>query len=136
MFGWTVKTTDETANVRKSADKAKYDNLRHTAFSLRKDVAATIEPQVGGKPSEEGKPPRTAGQAGHNLRGALWVDVDRYKSSAVIGPRFSVVGKAGHAHEEGGQFRGQTFPERPFMGPALLRNLDRFHRPWAGSVVT
>jgi hypothetical protein len=34
----------------------------------------------------------------------------------------------------GGEFRGHEYPERPFMAPALEKNLDRFAGDWAGSI--
>lgn len=56
------------------------------------------------------------------------------KEGAIIGPRASVVGEAGQAHEFGGEFRGGEFPARPFMAPALENNLDRFAGTWSGSI--
>jgi hypothetical protein len=34
----------------------------------------------------------------------------------------------------GGEFRGHEYPERPYMAPALEKNLDRFAGDWAGSI--
>ena len=46
----------------------------------------------------------------------------------------SVVGQAGAAHEFGGKFYSNDYPERPFMQPALERALPRFAGEWAGSI--
>ena len=56
------------------------------------------------------------------------------KESAVVGPRHSVVGEAGAAHEFGEEFRGTDYPERSYMEPALDANLDRFAASWGGSI--
>jgi hypothetical protein len=64
-----------------------------------------------------------AGEPPHSRRGLLRRAI-RYRvapdrRSVVIGPRFSVVGSAGAAHEHGGKYKGETYPRRPFMGPTL-----------------
>ena len=56
------------------------------------------------------------------------------KQGGVIGPTASVAGQVGGAHEFGGQFRGDQYPERPFMFPALERALPRFAGQWKGSI--
>jgi len=65
---------------------------------------------------------------------AIVYDNDKESDTAVIGPRESVVGTSGEAHEFGGDYKGQDFPERPFMGPALDKNIDRFASSFAGSI--
>jgi hypothetical protein len=52
----------------------------------------------------------------------------------VIGPRESVVGDVGRAHEFGGEFRGEDYPERPFMTPALDETEEAFGSSFAGSL--
>ena len=44
----------------------------------------------------------------------------------MIGPRASIVGEAGRAHEFGDEFRGDDYPERAFMWPALEREAPEF----------
>ena len=78
-----------------------------------------------------------AGQPPHTHKGAQLRRAVRYdatKEDAVIGPMASIVDEAGAAHELGGEFHGQIFDERPFMEPALEKNLDRFHSDWGGSI--
>lgn len=130
MFGMSVKLEDLTRNVVKATDRAAFRNFSHAAARISKDVKASIEKDDD--PSEPGEPPHTRGRGGHNLRGAIRFDAT--KEDAVIGPLASYVGQAGAAHEFGGEFRGQTFPARPFMEPALLANLDRFANEWEGSI--
>ena len=129
MIGIAVQIVDRLARVKAAADKAGYRNLGHAAASLRKTAALSIE--RSDEPSAPGEPPHTRrGQ----LPRAIRFDVDRTRQEAVIGPRASVVGEAGAAHEFGEEFRGTDYDERPYMGPALDVSLDRFASDWAGSI--
>jgi hypothetical protein len=149
MIGMSVKIEDRTKRVEKAADKAVFRNLQHAAASLRKDARSTIkrapkEQRVGSKSrkgkkvrrarhaaSPEGTPPFT--QRGQLLN-AIVFDVAPDKSSAIVGPRYSVVGTSAEAHEFGGQYKGQEYPERPFMEPALERAESRFAGSFSGSI--
>lgn len=53
------------------------------------------------------------------MRRAIRYQVAEDKRSVVIGPVASMVGTAGQAHEFGGRYKGERYPQRPFMGPAL-----------------
>ena len=129
MISLAVQIVDQVSRVQKAADTAGYRNLGHAAASLRKTAVASIE--RSDEPSDPGEPPHTRrGQ----LPRAIRFDVDRTKQEAVIGPRASVVGEAGAAHEFGEEFRGTDYDERPYMGPALDVSLDRFASDWAGSI--
>ncbi len=130
MIGLDVKITMTTQRVEQATERAAFRNFGHAAARISKDAKASIE--TSDQPSEPGQPPHTRAAKGHNLRGAI-----RYvasKQDAVIGPIASWVGESGEAHEFGVAFRGNTFEERPFMQPALQRNLDRFAADWAGSI--
>lgn len=127
MFGLTVKTEDKFHRVKTATDEAAYKNFGHAAASIRKTAAASIRRSKRAGPA--GGPPTTRrGQ----LRRAFRFDVSQ--EDAIVGPRHSIVGEAGAAHEFGGQYRGDTFDRRPFMLPALVKNLDRFAADWAGSI--
>ena len=119
--------------VLRAAEKATFRNLRHAAASIRKEAAASIVP--GDEPSAPGTPPHT-GTAKGKRRGvlprAIFFAVDG--DAAVIGPRASVAGTGGAAHEHGGRFRGQTYPRRPFMGPQLVAAAPRIGSQWAGTI--
>jgi phage gpG-like protein len=127
MIGATVETTMRPERVAKAADKAAFGSLRHAAAAVRLTARRSI--RRSGNPSEPGRPPHT--RQGR-LREAVLYDVQ--DDRALIGPRASVVGEAGHAHEFGGPFRDEDYPQRPFMGPALEANLPRFPREFAGSL--
>ena len=66
--------------------------------------------------SSPGQPPATRRGL---LRRAIRYQVADDRKSVVIGPAYSIVGTAGEAHEFGGRYKGDLFPKRPFMGPAL-----------------
>lgn len=128
MIGLKVTTTDTTKAVADATEKAAFRNFGHAAARISKDAKASIEQAAG--PSPAGSPPHT--HKGKFLSRAIRYDAN--KVSAVIGPRESIVGEVGAAHEFGDEHHGQDFPERPFMGPALDKNLDRFASDWAGSI--
>lgn len=126
--------------------KAKFRNFAHAAAAIRRDARQSLKRapkeqrrrarrrggkivrRAGQSGSQPGSPPHTRGR----LKAAIVFDAT--ERGAVIGPRASVVGESASAHEFGGSFKGQEFPERPFMGPALNRNLSRFADSWAGSI--
>jgi hypothetical protein len=131
---------DSTKRVLDAADKAAFKNLGHAASAIRKTAIESIKPAEG--PSPPGTPPHThtAGvtkkgklKKGHLPR-AIVYDVDKAKQEAVVGPRASVVGESGAAHELGEEFRGDDYPERPYMSPALEANAPRFADEYAGSI--
>ena len=128
MFGAAVtKFVDHTRRVREAADKEARRAFAKAAYRIFRDAQASIVRSAG--PSAPGEPPHTRrGQLKRSIR------YDATKDGAVIGPVASMVGEAGAAHEFGGGHRGQTFPERAFMGPALERELDNFAGEFAGSI--
>lgn len=128
MIGVSVQTTVKPQVVEKAAERAAFKNFGHAAARISKDAKATLLKAEG--PSEPGTPPHT--HRGAFLRRAVRFAAD--KKGAVIGPRESIVGEAGSAHEHGGDYKGQDFPQRPFMFPALEKNMDRFAQEWAGSI--
>lgn len=129
MIGAKTTLIDNSKNVTKAVDKAAFRNMGHAAARITIDAKESIEVAPG--PSPPGTPPHTRRKL---LPRAIRYDYDRKAQSAVIGPRYSVVGEAGAAHEFGGEFRGDIFDERSFMAPALENNLGRFASDWAGSV--
>jgi hypothetical protein len=129
MIGLEVKTEDNSQRVVSATERATFRNLGHAAAAIRRDTVESIVVAEG--PSPVGTPPHTRRR---QLKRAIRFDQDRQAQEAVIGPLASLVGEAGRAHELGGEFRGQEFPERPFMAPALEKNLDRFAGDWAGSI--
>ena len=106
-----------------------FRNIFHAAASISRDAKRSIRNSP--RASAAGRPPRSRrGQ----LRRAIRYAIDDRRKSAVIGPVASQVGKSAAAHEFGGVYKGQRFDERPFMGPALERNLHRFGGSFSGSL--
>lgn len=119
--------------VLKAAKDATFRNLGHAAASIRKAAIASIKPGAG--PSSPGTPPHTQTSKGKKrgvLPRAIAYAVEG--ETAVIGPRKSVAGISGAAHEHGGTFRGQSYPQRRFMGPALDAAAPRIGSQWAGTI--
>lgn len=127
MFTTKIKTVDNTKAVKAASDKTAFRNFGHASASIRKDAAASIE--VSEDPSAPGEPPHTRKRL---LPRAMRFAYD--KEGAVIGPTASIAGQAGAVHELGGRYKGMTFPERPYMFPALERNIPRFAGSWQGSI--
>lgn len=127
--GISVTVSIDAAPIAKAAEKAAFRNMGHAAARIRKDAQESIDVAEG--PSPAGTPPHTRKK---QLPRAITFDYARSEQSAVIGPRASVVGEAGAAHELGGEFRGGEFDERPYMLPALEKNLPRFAQDWAGAI--
>lgn len=156
MIGFEFKIEHLTPRLVNNyvADRS-FKNLGHASSAIRKDAIASIKPGPtrqetlpSGRvvtrkvPSRPGTPPHThtAGvtkkgkpKAGFLPRAIVFV-VDKAKQEAVIGPRASIIGESGGAHELGGEFRGQDYPERAYMYPALQRNLSRFGSGMAASL--
>ena len=129
MIGLEVKTEDHTHRVVDATERATFRNLGHAAGRIRRDAIESIVVAEGA--SEPGTPPHTRRR---QLNRAITFDNDRALQEAVIGPRASVVGEAGAAHEFGEEFKGIDYDERAYMGPALEKNVDRFAGDWAGSI--
>ena len=128
MVGMKVKTKDQNKNVLAKAKRATVKNLGHAGAAIRLTAKRSIRRSK--KPSPAGRPPHTRkGQ----LRGALAYAVEG-QASVVVGPEHHKVGTAGAAHEKGGRYKGQRYPKRPFMGPALEQNQDKLPKLWANSV--
>ena len=115
--------------VRLVADRAIVNGLGHAGALIRKIARQSIKP--GAKASAAGQPPHTRrGQ----LKRAILFTVERKAERVVIGPAAEMVGDSGKAHEFGGLFRGQRYPIRPFMRPALDESLPRLPAFWRTSV--
>lgn len=130
MIGFTFNSEPQFQRIQKAADDATFRSLRSAAFAISRTAKQSIK--TSREASLPGEPPTTRGRGGKNIRGSIFTDADR--ETAVIGPRFSFVGDVGEAHEFGKSRKGDDFPERPFMQPALEENLSRFARDWQGSI--
>lgn len=138
MIGTAFQFENRTKRVNDAAERASFRNFGHAAAAIRKDAVESIKDEPG--PSEPGEAPHThtggVTKKGKVRMGNLQraITYDAGKESAIIGPRESVVGLAGRAHELGEQLHGDDYPERPYMEPALELNMGRFASEWAGSI--
>lgn len=137
-MNFLVQYVDQTERVAKAARKAQYRLVDKAAFAIRTTASESVKPAEG--PSRPGTPPHTHTQRltkrGKIRKGVLpkAIVYASHRGEAVIGPRKSVVGLSAAAHEFGGEFKGEMYPERPFMGPALEKNLTAFGASFAGSI--
>lgn len=129
MFGFTFKSEVDTKPVEKAADRGIYSSIRHAAFSIRKYIRESIKKSA--TPADPGEPVATRGRKG-NVKNAIFAHIE--DDMAIIGPRFSFVGDAMHAHEFGGRRGENTYQARPTSGPGLEKNTDRFAGSFAGSI--
>lgn len=79
---------------------------------------------------------RTPGKA---LRASIIYNVDVKNQRALIGPSGTAIGNLGRLHEFGGvgpafQNEGRKYPARPFMRPALQKNLPSIAERWRTSL--
>lgn len=149
MFGVRVEVVFEPlAKLVPAVNKAKFKNFGHAAARIRKDAVDSIKaapPEArkrakrrGGRPvrraTHEPSPPGSPPYTGRRrfLKRAIRYAVD--ERGAIIGPSYGLVGESGQAHEFGGTYKEAEYPERPFMGPALEKNLDRMLGDWEASI--
>lgn len=151
MLGLSVKIVEDFTKIMTASQEAAFKNFGHAAASIRKDAIASIKDAPTGergrdsrgkftkaKRIDAGSPPGTPpythgkGKRGRRIKKAILYAAD--KEGAVIGTAYSKFGTAGSPHEHGGSYKGETFAERPFMFPALLRQAGRFAGLFAGSI--
>ena len=116
--------------IKQTVSEGMYKNIGHAAASLSKDAKKSIRTSAK-KSSPEGSPPYTRRGL---FRRAIRYELDKQKKSAVVGFIASAVDQAARAHEFGGRYKGQDFPARPTMGPALERNQHRIGGQMAGRI--
>jgi hypothetical protein len=119
----------DAKRVKRSVDRSTFRNLGHAGGAIRLIARRSIR---------KSKTASTPGTAPHTRQGqlkrAVVYAVEKSKQKVVIGPTHELVGPSAMAHEFGGRFRGDQYPKRPLMGPALEKSLDRLPKFWTGSV--
>lgn len=125
-----------------------FKNMRHAAATVRRTAMALFKPSavterrvIGStgrrrkkkfyKPSPAGSAP---GTATGRLRRSIFFEADDRAKSFFVGPRASTADQVAKAHEFGGNYKGQSYPARPFMKPALDKNLHRLGGQFTGSL--
>lgn len=141
MIGASFKFSIDGKKLDKAVEKAAFKNFAHAAASIRKDAIESIEEHtepigwmtltLGGEtkkvkvyqPSPTGTPPYSHRRGKMFFRRAIRFDAT--KEDVIVGPTHSESDTIMEKHEHG---------ERPFMGPAMEANLQRFASSWAGAV--
>ena len=125
---WKARFVDETAAVAKAFRRATYQALQRLGFMIRGQAQSSIQEETG--PSAPGSPPHTHKHAVTKkgkprkqglLPSSILYALDKDSMSVIVGPSVNVVDTVGAAFEHEGEssFRGQDYPSRSFMGPAL-----------------
>jgi hypothetical protein len=129
MIRARAKTTFNRRLIEKRFKDKSIRSLGHAGAAIRLTARRSIRRSKN--PSRAGKPPHTRfGQLKRSLR----YSVEKVRQRVLIGPTYGIVGRSATAHEFGGRYRGQRYPKRPLMGPALMKIKDRLPRMWAGSI--
>ncbi|KKM83511.1 hypothetical protein LCGC14_1308670 [marine sediment metagenome] len=135
MFGIRAKTTFRKSGLKQAMDRVSYRAIKEALFDIRAFAMASIKSAPRGKSSPPGQPPhtrRSRKKGGVKGRGRLPQSITYFADpdglGGVVGPRFTIMGTAGGTLEFGGRRKGQEYPERPFMGPALRKVAPKL--PW------
>lgn len=129
MFGFDVKTEAHFERVSKAVADATPRALERMSIEVVQTARGLFIRSTD--PSRAGSPPHSGtGKLPDSIDFAVGPD------DSLIGTRFSHVGKVGAVHEFGGEFMGQRFDRREFMGPALeiAAGGDRLTQEWYGVV--
>jgi len=115
--------------LRRQAQEGSIRSLGHAAAAIRLTARRSIRQSA--RASAPGQPPHTRRGL---IRRAILYFVEKARERALIGPAHSLVGRSASAHEFGGTYRGQRYPKRPLMGPALMKLVPRLPSFWASSI--
>lgn len=126
MIGVIAKTDFRPTVLQRAQEKADRRFLFKAGAAVRTVAMRSI--RTGRGKSAAGMPPKTRRGL---LRRAIRFGVEFERRAVLIGPAYSVAGQAGKPHEHGGTYKKQTYPRRPFMGPALEQTQDKLPDVWA-----
>ena len=129
MIAMRARTRLDRRGLQRRAQAGSIQSLGHAGAALRLVARHSIRRSARAAPP--GAPPHTRrGQ----LKRAIRFAVEPAQQRVFIGPTYTLVGRSAAAHEFGGRYRGQRYPQRPLMGPALSSLRNRLARFWANSV--
>ena len=129
MIAMRARTQLDRRGLQRRAQSGSITSLGHAGAALR--LVARHSIRRSARAAMPGAPPHTRrGQ----LKRALRFAVEPAAQRVFIGPTHPLVGRSAVAHEFGGRYRGQRYPARPLMGPALSSLRHRLPRFWANSV--
>lgn len=117
-----ARNSIKTKNLRKTRKKRKNPRQYQSEEARQNAIRhMRMKKRIGKNPtaSEKGTAPHT--RKGR-IRRAILFEVERDNLRAYVGTAFSRFATVGKAHEYGGKFRGNEYPARPFMRPAIEKN--------------
>jgi len=116
VLRFTSRAWVDHRRVKDALRRGARRGLFRAAAAIRLQAARSIIQSA--RPSEPGRPPHT--RKGQIRRAILFaVKEDHGLLAALVGTSHDILGPAGRAHEFGGRFRGEVYPKRAFMRPAL-----------------
>jgi hypothetical protein len=140
------KAVLETRKLKRKEERMNFESLGQAGAFIRSDAKQSIKRRGGRKRKRKrsgqrgmiraatNKSASRAGSAPHTRKGllkrAILFAIERRRGSVVIGPSAMVADDVGAAHEHGGRFRKRRYPRRPFMLPALMKNMEKIPRAW------
>jgi len=129
MVTMKAKTEWDPRAVKVAQKLGMVKSLTQAGGAIRKTAQRRIK--INPKPSPPGTSPNSRQGA---FRNAIQYAVDKYRISCLIGPSADIVADVGQPMEFGGLFRGQHYPVRPTMKPALDIVMPRLPEFWKDSV--
>ena len=118
MIRFIARGRVDYRKVMRAVKRAEIRGISHAAAAIRLYAARSIRRSPRNRPSRPGTPPRT--RRGLLSKSILYALLEESGTpTAIVGPSFNLVGLSGKAHEFGGAFRGNDYPARPYMRPAL-----------------
>jgi hypothetical protein len=127
--GVKAKVKFNSQKILRASRSSSIRSLNHAAGAVRLTAKRSI--RKSSHSSSAGSPPNTRRGL---IRGSIRFAVDKKAQYALIGTSYLIAGVSGKPHEHGGSFRGENYPQRAFMMPALRKNKDRINEFWKNSV--
>lgn len=122
------RVVDRFGVVKGRAKFGTFTSLKAAGAVIRTISSRSVK--VSKRASAPGRPPNTRRRA--LSKAILFALEGDYR--VLIGPSADLISTAGSAHELGLVFRGNHYPERPFMRPALLKVQDQIPSIWRDSI--
>ena len=125
----TVEISFDEATLTARIAKVSLAILNRMGAYVRKVAQSKVK--TSPNPSPPGSPPHSRKGL---LRRAILFGAEPDRKRVLIGPGFRFVGTSASAHEFGGGYKGDRYPKRPFMGPALRESIPHLAELWRDAV--
>lgn len=131
MMGLRSHYRFQAREVKKRVRRGTFRSLRHAGGAIRLAARRSVEAKEG--PAPVGHAPYTR-KPRRLLKESILYALDKHNTTVAVGPSFRFVGRSASAHEFGKRYRGDDYPKRALMGPALRKVANRLPKMWRGSV--